>query len=83
MHGVLHVCLASSHHAPQPPPLSQTQSVAEIAALLLLARLVEPIYGSTEFLRMVLVVASASGFAVFAGVYLLYLVAADKDGKVL
>jgi len=59
------------------------KALAEIAALLLLARVIEPIYGSTEFLRLLLTVAVSSSAAVFVGVYLLYLVSPDKDGKVL
>jgi hypothetical protein len=48
-----------------------------------LARVIEPIYGSTEFLRLLLVVATASASIVFVAVYLLYLTSPSKDGKVL
>jgi hypothetical protein len=66
---------------PLPPPL--WQALAEIGALLALARIIEPIYGSTEFLRLLLIVATSSSAVVFIAVYLLYLTSPSKDGKVL
>lgn len=59
------------------------KAIAEIVALLLLARVIEPIYGSTEFLRMLLVTSTASSTAIFVGVYILYLTSPSKDGDML
>ena len=59
------------------------KALAEIAALLLLARIIEPIYGSTEFLRLLLLLAASGGVVTFVAVYLLYLISPSKDGKVL
>lgn len=54
-----------------------------MVALLLLARIIEPIYGSTEFLRLLLIVAVAGSTATFLGAYLFYLTSPYKDGAVL
>lgn len=63
--------------------LQQQQALAEVAALLFMARAVEPIYGSTEMLRFIMVVALTSSVATFAVVYVIYLVSPLKEGTVL
>ncbi|GBF88880.1 hypothetical protein Rsub_01379 [Raphidocelis subcapitata] len=59
------------------------KALAEIASLLVLARVVEPVYGSTEFLRLLLLVAASTGAATFVGVYLFYLINTSKEGGIL
>lgn len=59
------------------------KALAEICALLALARLVEPVYGSAEFLRLVLVSAAGAGAATFAAAYVLYVASPAKDARVL
>ncbi|KAI8463264.1 MAG: eukaryotic integral membrane protein-domain-containing protein [Monoraphidium minutum] len=54
-----------------------------VASLLLLARVIEPIYGSTEFLRLLLVAALSASAATFVGSYVAYLASPDKDGSIL
>lgn len=44
----------------------------EVAAVLLLVRLVEPLYGSREFLKFMFVLDFSICFMVFAGVYLVF-----------
>lgn len=84
--------LAHTEHAPTAPtclahrppcPIPSPQLVFAVVALLLLARIIEPIYGSTEFLRLLLVVAGASCSLTFVGAYFLYLTSPDKDGSTL
>lgn len=57
--------------------------VAEIAAVLLLARAIEPVYGSTEFLKLVLLVDFSCCLATFITVYLIYLASPNKEGGTL
>lgn len=54
-----------------------------MAALLLLARSIEPVYGSTEFLRLVGVLDLSGALATFFSVYVYYLASSAKTGKVL
>eukprot|EP00955_Chlamydomonas_euryale_P111765 366088-Chlamydomonas_euryale.AAC.11 len=49
--------------------------------LVLLARLVEPVYGSKEFLKFIAIVNLAAGVAVFVSVYIAF--AATQNGKLL
>jgi membrane associated rhomboid family serine protease len=53
------------------------QLVINIISLLLLARLVEPIYGSKEFLKFLLVVDILTCSAVFVAVYITYAITAS------
>ncbi|MEW5300231.1 MAG: hypothetical protein WDW38_003064 [Sanguina aurantia] len=46
--------------------------IVEVAAVLLLVRLVEPLYGSREFLKFMFVLDFSICFMVFAGVYLVF-----------
>ncbi|GAX76137.1 hypothetical protein CEUSTIGMA_g3580.t1 [Chlamydomonas eustigma] len=55
--------------------------VAELLALILLARLVEPVYGSKEFLKFIFIVDLATCLSVFMSVYITY--AATKYGDLL
>ena len=71
---VLTASLVTSH------PL---KALAEAAALLALARVVEPVYGSAEFLRLVGVAALGGGGATFVLAYVYYLASPAKDGRVL
>ena len=48
------------------------QLVVSIAGILLLARIVEPVWGSKEFLLFVSVVNAGTGLATLALLYLLY-----------
>jgi hypothetical protein len=48
-------------------------------ALILLARLVEPVYGSKEFLKFILVVDFATCLSVFVCVYITYAATAYGD----
>lgn len=41
------------------------------------------VYGSTEFLRYMLLLAAGGGAITFAGAYLVYLASPSKDGSVL
>lgn len=55
-----------------------------IISLLLLARVIEPVYGSTEFLKLILIVAFSSGLATFLIAYCIFLSApAERKGKTL
>jgi len=53
----------------------------EVVSLLLLARLVEPMYGSKEFLKFLFIVDFSVCFMVFVAVYITY--AATASGKLL
>ncbi len=44
----------------------------EVICLLLLSRLIEPIYGSKEFLKFLVVVELLTSTATFVGVYIAY-----------
>lgn len=57
------------------------QLVLDIAALILLARLVEPVYGSREFLKFIFIVDLATCCSVFVCVYVAY--AMTMSGKLL
>ncbi len=57
------------------------QLVIHVVALLLLARLVEPLWGGREFVKFLLFVVAASGAATFAVLFLTYL--ATQNGKIL
>jgi membrane associated rhomboid family serine protease len=46
--------------------------VIEVVALILLARLVEPVYGSLEFLKFLFIVDLVTCCCVFIGVYITY-----------
>lgn len=55
-----------------------------IMALLLLARIIEPVYGSTEFLKLILVVDFAASTATFCIAYIIFLSAPDdRKGRTL
>lgn len=73
---------AAAAYAYLTPPRT-AQVLFAVAALLLLARIIEPIYGSTEFLRLLVVVATTSSTITFVGAYIFYLTSPDKDGSVL
>jgi membrane associated rhomboid family serine protease len=53
--------------------------VAELLALILLARLVEPVYGSKEFLKFIFVVDFTTCLSVFVCVYITYAATAYGD----
>lgn len=55
--------------------------IIDVVALLLLARLVEPVYGSKEFLKFLFIVDLATCCSVFLGVYIMY--AYTTEGKLL
>lgn len=60
------------------------QVVLEVLALLLLARIIEPVYGSTEFLKLILVVDFGASLATFVLAYVIFLsVPAEFKGKTL
>lgn len=46
-----------------------------IISLLLLARIVEPVYGSTEFLKLILLTDIASSVGTFVMAYIIFLTA--------
>lgn len=50
----------------------RTQLAVHVLGLLLLARVIEPVFGSKEFLKLVVVVAVATGGIVFAALYVGY-----------
>jgi len=75
--------LASQRPASRFPGAPDLQAAAEVAALLLLARSIEPVYGSTEFLRLVGVLDLSGALATFFSVYVYYLASSAKTGKVL
>lgn len=53
-------------------------------SLLLLARIIEPVYGSTEFLKYILVVDLSSSFATFVMAYFVFMTAPySAKGKTL
>jgi membrane associated rhomboid family serine protease len=55
-----------------------------IVSLLLLARVIEPVYGSTEFLKFILVAQLAAGTATFVLAYLVFILAPQQfKGKTL
>lgn len=55
-----------------------------IVSLLLLARVIEPVYGSTEFLKYILVVDLCSCFATFVMAYFIFMTAPQTaKGKTL
>ena len=51
----------------------------EIVSVLLLARIIEPIYGSTEFLKLVLLVDFFSCLLTFGGAYCIYAAAPGRQ----
>jgi hypothetical protein len=53
-------------------------------SLLLLARIIEPVYGSTEFLKLILIVDFAASTATFCIAYIIFLSAPeDRKGRTL
>jgi membrane associated rhomboid family serine protease len=60
---------------------SLSQLAINVVALILLARLVEPVYGSKEFLKFLFVVNVSTGLFVFLGVYVTF--AFTQSGKLL
>ena len=55
-----------------------------VVSLLLLARIVEPVYGSTEFLKFILVVDLCSSLATFILAYFVFMTAPyNAKGKTL
>jgi hypothetical protein len=55
-----------------------------IMSLLLLARIIEPVYGSTEFLKLILVVDFAASTATFCIAYIIFLSAPhERKGRTL
>ncbi|KAF6261762.1 eukaryotic integral membrane protein-domain-containing protein [Scenedesmus sp. NREL 46B-D3] len=55
-----------------------------MVSLLLLARVIEPVYGSTEFLKLILVVDFATSTATFCIAYIIFLSAPDeRKGRTL
>jgi hypothetical protein len=70
--------------AAEPCDVSRTgQVVAEVAAVLVLARIIEPIYGSMEFAKLVLLVDTCTSLATFVSAYLYYILSTAKTGAVL
>eukprot|EP00878_Enallax_costatus_P029224 GHUV01031669.1.p1 GENE.GHUV01031669.1~~GHUV01031669.1.p1 ORF type:complete len:308 (+),score=60.09 GHUV01031669.1:444-1367(+) len=75
----------------QPPPTAHISScclaaqvVFMIISLLLLAPIIEPVYGSTEFLKLILIVDVAMCFGTFMLAYLIFITAPwDKKGRTL
>lgn len=60
------------------------QVLIAVMALLLLARIIEPVYGSTEFLKYILIVDVSSSFATFAMAYFVFMSAPySAKGKTL
>jgi hypothetical protein len=55
-----------------------------LVSLLLLARIIEPVYGSTEFLKYILVVDLCSSVATFVMAYFIFMTAPQSaKGKTL
>lgn len=64
--------------------LRPLQVLVAIVSLLLLARVIEPVYGSTEFLKYILVVDLCSCFATFVMAYFVFMTAPQAaKGKTL
>lgn len=60
------------------------QVLVAVVSLLLLARIIEPVYGSTEFLKYILVVDVSSSFATFVMAYFVFMSAPySAKGKTL
>jgi hypothetical protein len=60
------------------------QVLLEIVCLLLLARVIEPVYGSTEFLKLILVVDFGASITTFIFAYVVFLsVPVGHKGKTL
>jgi membrane associated rhomboid family serine protease len=58
--------------------------VVAVVSLLLLARIIEPVYGSTEFLKFILVVELFSSIATFIVAYIVFMAAPySYKGKTL
>jgi hypothetical protein len=53
-------------------PPCRPQLALNVAALILLARLIEPVYGSREFIKLLAIVNCATTVCVFVGVYISY-----------
>ncbi len=49
----------------------------------MLARIIEPIYGSMEFAKLVLLVDTCTSLATFVSAYLYYILSTAKTGAVL
>jgi hypothetical protein len=64
--------------------MSPLQVLVMMMSLLLLARIIEPVYGSTEFLKLVLIVDFAASTATFCIAYVIFLSAPeDRKGRTL
>ena len=59
------------------------QLVLGVAGVLLLAKVLEPVWGSKDFLKFVLLVDTAVGAATLSLVYLLYVCGVDPKGNIL
>ncbi len=59
------------------------QLVFEVVAVLLLTRLVEPVYGSKEFLKFLFIVDLSVNACVLAGAYLVFALGQDAEGDIL
>lgn len=61
-----------------------SQVLVAIVSLLLLARIIEPVYGSTEFLKYILVVDLISSLFTFIFAYIVFMTAPQSaKGKTL
>jgi hypothetical protein len=60
-----------------------TQALAEVGALLLLARSIEPVYGSTELVKLIALINLFSGGLTFVGVYLIYIASPARSAALL
>lgn len=74
-----------------PPPATAqlvlgvcTQVLIMIISVPLLARIIEPVYGSTEFLKLILLVDVAASIGTFVLAYIIFIAApAERKGKTL
>lgn len=67
----------------QPIPPRSPQLAFEVVAVLLLTRLVEPVYGSKEFLKFLFIVDLSVNACVLAGAYLVFALGQDAEGDIL
>ena len=76
-----HACcaLTNAHR----PSRVRVQLVLGVAGILLLAKVLEPAWGSKEFIKFILLVDTAAGVATLSLLYVLYVCGVDPKGNLL